>query len=60
MVRATPAGLKLVKRLSTTIESHYAWMEERLGKARLAQLYGLLDEVIALEQPVEVTEEDAE
>ena len=35
-------------------------MEERLGKARLAQLYGLLDDVIALEQPVEVTEEDAE
>ncbi|MES2842253.1 MAG: homoprotocatechuate degradation operon regulator HpaR [Pseudomonadota bacterium] len=62
VVRATPAGLKLVKRLSATIESHYAWMEERLGKARLAQLYALLDEVIALEQPgeVEALEEDVE
>ena len=51
VVRATVAGLALVQSLSQTIEAHYAWMEERLGKARLAQLYGLLDEVIALEQP---------
>ncbi len=41
VVRATRAGLKLVGSLSTTIEAHYAWMEERLGKARLAQLYAL-------------------
>jgi DNA-binding MarR family transcriptional regulator len=53
VVRATSAGLKLVKALSGTIESHYAWMEQRLGKARLEQLYTLLDEVIALEQPME-------
>jgi homoprotocatechuate degradation regulator HpaR len=64
VVRATPAGLKLVRTLSQTIEAHYAWMEERLGKARLAQLYGLLDSVIALEVPDadagdEWTEEDA-
>jgi hypothetical protein len=26
-------------------------MEKSLGKARLTQLYGLLDELIALEQP---------
>jgi len=51
VVRATPAGLKLVRTLSLTIEAHYAWMEERLGKARLAQLYTLLDSVIALELP---------
>lgn len=51
VVRATPAGLKLVATLSRTIEAHYAWMEERLGKARLAQLYTLLDSVIALEVP---------
>jgi len=51
VVRATPAGLKLVATLSQTIEAHYAWMEERLGKARLAQLYTLLDSVIALEMP---------
>jgi hypothetical protein len=63
VVRATPAGLKLVKGLSSTIEAHYAWMEQRLGKARLAQLYALLDEVIALEQPMNAEadglEEDA-
>jgi len=64
VVRATPAGLKLVRTLSQTIEAHYAWMEERLGKARLAQLYGLLDSVIALEVPDadagdEWTEDDA-
>lgn len=58
VVRATPAGLKLVKGLSSTIEAHYAWMEQRLGKARLAQLYALLDEVIALEQPMNAEEAD--
>ena len=51
VVRATPAGLKLVRTLSLTIEAHYAWMESQLGKARLAQLYTLLDSVIALEVP---------
>lgn len=51
VVRATPAGLKLVATLSETIESHYQWMEAQLGKERLAQLYGLLDGVIALEAP---------
>ena len=51
VVRATPAGLKLVATLSETIESHYQWMEAQLGKERLAQLYGLLDSVIALEAP---------
>ena len=51
VVEATPHGMKLVKRLGTSIEAHYEWMEESLGKAKLAQLYGLLDELIALEQP---------
>jgi homoprotocatechuate degradation regulator HpaR len=64
VVRATRAGLKLVATLSQTIEAHYAWMEECLGKARLAQLYTLLDSVIALEVPDATagegwTEEDA-
>ena len=60
VVRATPAGLKLVATLSETIESHYQWMEAQLGKERLAQLYGLLDGVIALEAPegVQVPETD--
>ena len=52
VVRATPAGLKLVRTLSLTIEAHYAWMEERLGKAQLGRLYALLDQVIALEAPL--------
>jgi homoprotocatechuate degradation regulator HpaR len=51
VVEATPRGMKLVKKLSSSIEAHYQWMEESLGKAKLAQLYGLLDELIALEQP---------
>ena len=51
VVEATPHGMKLVKRLGTSIEAHYDWMEQSLGKAKLAQLYGLLDELIALEQP---------
>lgn len=55
VVRATRAGLKLVGTLSQTIETHYQWLESRLGTARLAQLYALLDEVIALEAPAGVT-----
>jgi homoprotocatechuate degradation regulator HpaR len=51
VVEATPKGLKLVEKLSHTIEAHYAWMEKSLGKAKLSQLYALLDEVIELEQP---------
>ncbi len=51
VVRATPAGLRLVRKLSSTIESHYQWMEAQIGKERLAQLYTLLDDVIAFEAP---------
>ena len=51
VVQATPKGLKLVDKLSRSIESHYAWMEKSLGKQKLAQLYLLLDQVIELEQP---------
>ena len=51
VVEATTKGLKLVEKLSHTIEAHYAWMEKSLGKEKLSQLYGLLDEVIELEQP---------
>ena len=60
VVRATRAGLKLVATLSETIEAHYAWMEAQLGKAQLAKLYTLLDQVIALEAPVsdELPEEE--
>jgi homoprotocatechuate degradation regulator HpaR len=51
VVQATAKGLKLVQKLSHTVESHYDWMEKSLGKQKLAQLYRLLDEVIELEQP---------
>lgn len=49
VVRATALGLDKVQTLSQTIEAHYSWMEQQLGKAKLRQLYTLLDEVIALE-----------
>jgi homoprotocatechuate degradation regulator HpaR len=51
VVEATPKGLKMVQRLSHTVESHYQWLETSLGKQKLSQLYQLLDELIALEQP---------
>ncbi|MEO5736018.1 MAG: homoprotocatechuate degradation operon regulator HpaR [Variovorax sp.] len=51
VIEATPQGKKLVKRLSTTIEAHYAWLEASMGKAKLGQLYVLLDQLIAQEQP---------
>src|SRR6478672_5317557 len=31
VVEATAKGAKLVERLSRTVESHYAWMEQQLG-----------------------------
>jgi hypothetical protein len=47
-----------VQALSQTIEAHYQWMEQELGKAKLGQLYQLLDEVIARETPDIETPED--
>lgn len=51
VVQATAKGRKMVDRLSDGIETHYRWLEQSLGKQKLAQLYELLDELIALEQP---------
>ena len=51
VVHATARGLKLVEKLSHVVEAHYGWMEKSLGKRKLTELYGLLDEVIELEQP---------
>lgn len=51
VVEATAKGAKLVQKLSRSIERHYDWMEKSLGKEKLSQLYGLLDQVIELEQP---------
>src|SRR4051812_14782706 len=50
VVEATAKGRKLVAKLSHTIEAHYSWMEGTLGKRKLAELYRLLDLVIAMEQ----------
>jgi len=51
VVDATAKGRKMVARLSDTIETHYHWLEQSLGKQKLAQLYELLDQLITLEQP---------
>jgi len=50
VVQATAKGLRLVHKLSTAIEAHYAWMEQSLGTDKLRQLYALLDELIEIEQ----------
>ncbi|MFT4267304.1 MAG: homoprotocatechuate degradation operon regulator HpaR [Xenophilus sp.] len=60
VIEATPQGKRLVRRLSATIESHDQWLEQSLGKAKLAQLYALLDDLIALEQPAPATSALAE
>src|SRR3569832_1456214 len=39
VVEATVKGMKLVDKLSHAVEAHYAWMEQQLGTAKLAQLY---------------------
>jgi homoprotocatechuate degradation regulator HpaR len=51
VVEATPKGLRAVGKLSTTIENHYQFLERKLGKDKLSQLYVLLDELIELEAP---------
>jgi homoprotocatechuate degradation regulator HpaR len=53
VVQPTEQGLRLVNTLSRTIEAHYVWLEQAMGKDKLAQLYGLLDELIRLEGPVD-------
>ncbi len=57
VVRATAAGLAKVQALSQTIEAHYVWLEQQLGKTRLTALYDLLDKLIALEVPEPATAE---
>lgn len=51
VVQATAAGLELVKLLAAPIETHYATMEQLLGKEKLTELYDLLDAVIAMDRP---------
>lgn len=59
VVLPTPQGRALVQALSGAVEAHYAHLEARLGRDRLAQLYALLDSLIALHPdapPAEETE----
>jgi homoprotocatechuate degradation regulator HpaR len=49
VVRASAVGLAKVQALSQTIEAHYTWMAQQLGKSQLTALYELLDKLIALE-----------
>jgi homoprotocatechuate degradation regulator HpaR len=49
VVRASAVGLAKVQALSQTIEAHYSWMAQQLGKSQLTALYELLDKLIALE-----------
>lgn len=51
VVQATAKGLKTVEHLSGSVEAHYQWLEQSLGKQKLMQLYQLLDQLIELEQP---------
>jgi len=51
VVRATALGLDKVQTLSHTVQDHYRWVEKRLGKQQLQQLYALLDALIALDEP---------
>ena len=43
------AGLAIASALRVAIEAHYASLEAQLGRRKLAQLYELLDDLIALE-----------
>lgn len=54
VVQATARGRRMVTKLAESIEAHYATMESTLGKTQLAQLYQLLDQIIAL--PTEAEE----
>ena len=59
VVRPTSQGLGLVETLSRTIEAHYVWLEQSMGKDKLDQLYGLLDALIQLEGPEDATASSA-
>ena len=48
VVRATDEALAMVNTLRGAIEAQYDDLEVHLGRAKLSQLYALLDELIAL------------
>ena len=49
LVSATHKGMRMVEKLSQSIEAHYSALETQLGNNKLEQLYALLDEVIHME-----------
>ena len=49
VVRATTAALAMAASLQSAIEAQYEDIEAHLGRAKLAQLYALLDELIDLQ-----------
>lgn len=51
VVRATDSGLEKLQALLQIIEAYNTRMEQHLGKVKLAQLYALLDEMIAIDIP---------
>jgi homoprotocatechuate degradation regulator HpaR len=51
VVTATAQGKRMARKLSGAIEAHYVSVEQALGAQKLAQLYDLLDRLIALEKP---------
>ena len=51
VVQATEAALALVASLSSAIVTQYADIEVHMGREKMAQLYRLLDELIALQAP---------
>ncbi len=51
VVQATEAALALVASLSSVIVTQYADIEVHMGREKMAQLYRLLDELIALQEP---------
>ncbi len=59
VVLPTPEGRALVQALSAPIEAHYGHLEAHLGREKLAQLYELLDALIALHPDAPPPEETA-
>ena len=57
VVFATEAGVAVASALQTAIEAQYEALEAQLGQRKLAQLYELLDDLIALQDDQE--DEDA-
>ena len=58
MVSATDEGLALAAALRADIEAQYQDLETHMSQPKLAQLYALLDELIAL-HPTEEEETEA-